>query len=127
MISPLVSALACTAALAIGQDLQPEQARIAEAARQLGDPDFAVRQKATEDLWRAGAAAESELRAALKSADPEVRTRAAAVISRLRLGIRPETPPEIMVLIEQFLYGGSAPARRPSATWATSRIASDGR
>jgi hypothetical protein len=113
MMSPLVSALACVAALAIGQtNLQPEAARIAEAAAQLGSPDFAVRQKATEDLWRAGPAAEGELRAALKSADPEVRTRAAAVLNRLRLGIRPETPGDVLVLIDQFLYGGSAQARQ---------------
>ena len=58
MISPLVSALVCTAALAVGQtNSQSEAARIAEAARQLGDPAFDVRQKATEDLWRAGSAA----------------------------------------------------------------------
>jgi tetratricopeptide (TPR) repeat protein len=113
MMSPLVSALVCTAALTVGQtNLQPEAARIAEAARQLGDPAFDVRQKATEDLWRAGSAAEAELRAALKSPDPEVRTRAAAVLGRLRLGIRPETPLDVRVLIEQFLYGGSGAARR---------------
>jgi hypothetical protein len=113
----LSSALACTAALAIGQtNPQPGAVRIAEAAAQLGDPDFAVRQKATEELWRAGPAAEAELRAALKSADPEVRTRAAAVLNRLRLGIQPETSPEILVLIDQFLYGGSAQARQQAFT-----------
>ena len=45
------------------QPIAPEA--IARAVEQLGDPKFAVREQATTLLWRAGAAAEQPLRAAL--------------------------------------------------------------
>src|SRR5207248_3574011 len=63
-------------------------------------------------LWRAGPAAENALREALKSTDPEVRTRAAAVLNKLRLGIRPDMSPDVVRLIDQFRYGGSTAVRR---------------
>ncbi len=90
----------------------PTAGEIAAAIAQLGDDSFAVRQKATEWLWQAGPAAEPHLRAALKSTDPEVRTRAASVLDKLRFGLRPDTPPEIAVLIDQFRHGSNITVRQ---------------
>src|SRR5947208_1748337 len=90
----------------------PTPDEIARAAVQLGAEEFKARQQASDVLWQAGAAAEGVLRQALKSTDPEVRTRAAAVLAKLRLGIRPDMPPDTVRLIEQFRFGGSTAARR---------------
>src|SRR4051812_16054135 len=49
---------------------------------QLGAPRFAERERATEELARLGARALPALRAALDSKDPEVRTRAAALVEK---------------------------------------------
>src|SRR4051794_37466345 len=88
----------------------PEQ--IARAIYQLGAPQFEVRQAATDQLWRAGTAAHSALQQAAKSSDPEVRTRATDLLNKLRLGIRPDTPPELLALIDQFRYSPNTSQRR---------------
>ena len=103
---------AVNVSLLVGQAAAPTADEIAAAIIQLGDDSFAVRQKATEWLWQAGPAAEPHLRAALKSTDPEVRTRAASVLDKLRFGLRPDTPPEIAVLIDQFRHGGNITVRQ---------------
>src|SRR2546430_528665 len=73
---------------------------------------FEEREAATDLLWRAGQAAEAALAQAAKSNDPEVRTRAVALLSKLRLGIRPDTAPEVLALIDQFRYASAAEQRR---------------
>jgi len=90
----------------------PSGEEIARAIENLGAGEFEKREAATELLWQAGKGAEEALRQAVKSADPEVRTRAEALLARLRLGIRPETPPEVAALIDQFRFGGTAVLRR---------------
>src|SRR5438105_4812600 len=85
---------------------------IAVMIEQLGAPGFEARQQATDQLWKAGAAAEAALRQAAKSNDPEIRTRAAALLNRLRLGIGPDTPADVALLVDQFCYGGSTNTRR---------------
>jgi tetratricopeptide (TPR) repeat protein len=90
----------------------PNAAEIQAAAAKLGADDFRVRQQATDLLWQAGLAAESVLRDALKSDDPEVRFRAAAILDKVRFGILPNTPPDILLLIDQFRHGNSATAKR---------------
>ncbi|HZN34179.1 MAG TPA: HEAT repeat domain-containing protein [Pirellulaceae bacterium] len=94
----------------------PTAEEIAAAIGRLGDDSFDVRQKATEWLWQAGPAAETQLRAALKSTDPEVRTRAASVLDKIRFGLRPDTPPDVAILIDQFRHAGSAALRRQALT-----------
>ncbi len=86
-------------------------AEIERAVRELGDDDFAVRRRATHELWQAGEAAEPALRAALESPDPEVVSRARWILERLRFGLQPDTPPHLVRLIEQFRYGNDS-ARR---------------
>src|SRR5215216_2028181 len=90
----------------------PTAEEIDAAILRLGDDSFDVRQKATEWLWQAGVAVEPQLRAALKSTDPEIRTRAASVLDKVRYGLRPDTPPDVAVLIDQFRHGGSVGLRR---------------
>src|SRR5437870_3283502 len=55
----------------------------AELVRQLGDDSFEVRREAGEKLVALGAAAESAVRAGLKSADPEVRRQCRLLLPRL--------------------------------------------
>ncbi len=86
-------------------------ADIERAVRELGHDDYAVRRRATHELWRAGEAAEPALRAALESPDPEVASRARWILERVRFGLLPDTPPQLVQLIEQFRYGNDA-ARR---------------
>src|SRR5262245_11284796 len=106
--------MCCTALVGaqVAAETPPEKDLIARAIDDLGAPSFESRQAATDLLWKAGAAAEPALQEAAKSTDPEVRTRAIALLARLRLGIRPETPPEVAALIDQFRYAESMPLRR---------------
>src|SRR5437868_5635908 len=99
----------------MGQDTRPVAAtneQIARAAEELGAQRFEEREAATDFLWRAGQAAEAALTQAAKSNDPEVRTRATALLNKLRLGIRPDTPPVVLALIDQFRYASAADQRR---------------
>ncbi len=77
---------------------------LAAAVRELGDPSFPVRERASRRLWAAGQAAEKALQAALNSRDPEVRMRAAEILEKLKWGIEPDTPPEIVRLIQQYQH-----------------------
>ncbi len=85
---------------------------ISKAVEDLSAAEFDVRQAATEVLWQAGEAAEEALTKAAKSTDPEVRTRAAALLKKLRLGIRPDTPADVLALIDQFRYSQNPEQRR---------------
>lgn len=107
----LAFALVCLALLA-AQGNQPAAGEIARAIAQLGAAEFAAREAATDLLWKAGEAAEGPLREAARNTDPEVRTRAVSLLSKLRLGVRPETPPDVVLLIDQFRYTNDANQRR---------------
>src|SRR5262245_42008961 len=85
-----------------GNAVAPEQ--IATAIEQLGAPRFEDPQAAMDLLWQAGGAAEGALHEAAKATDPEIRARAAALLNKLRLRIRPETSPEVASLIDQFRF-----------------------
>jgi tetratricopeptide (TPR) repeat protein len=90
----------------------PTGEQIARAVEELGASRFEAREAATNLLWKAGQAADAALGQAAKSNDPEVRTRATALLNKLRLGIRPDTPPEMLALIDQFRYAADANQRR---------------
>jgi hypothetical protein len=64
-----------------------EGGQAATLVRQLGDPSFAVRERAGKELVRMGRAAEAALRAGLTDPDPEVRRRCAWL---LPLALRPK-------------------------------------
>src|SRR5262249_41638012 len=75
---------------------------IAKAVQQLGDDRFEVREKASAFLWKAGRAAEAALQQALKSDDREVVRRAQEILEKFKWGIYPDTPKEIVGLIEEY-------------------------
>lgn len=88
----------------LGQEQDPEgDAKIAAAIQHLGDERFAVREEATQELWRMGLAAEEALQEVAKSRDAEVSTRAKAVLEKLRSGIFVDTPPETVRRIKEYL------------------------
>ena len=60
----------------------PSQEEIARWVRQLGDQRFTTREKATQQLWSSGQAAEPALQQALKSPDPEVARRAGEILDK---------------------------------------------
>ena len=87
----------------------PEQ--IQKAVDDLGSGRFAVRERASRTLWEAGAAAEAALTVAATSADAETATRARTILDKFDWGLYPNTPPEIVKLIEEF-RGGDAAVRQ---------------
>ncbi|MBC7856521.1 MAG: hypothetical protein IAF94_24080, partial [Pirellulaceae bacterium] len=83
----------------------PSADAIAQAARDLAADDFKVREKATDFLWRAGAAAIPALEKAAAGDDFERKFRAQSVLDKVRYGITPETPADIAKLLETFRQG----------------------
>ncbi len=81
--------LFAAAALALVQEADP---RIDALIQQLGSDEFAAREKATEELRKIGAPAHEALKKALESTDPEVRTRARALLEPAAK-TRPADPP----------------------------------
>jgi hypothetical protein len=71
----------------------------------LGDDDFAVREEATAWLWKVGKAAEAALTTAAESDDREVAIRAKDVLDRVRLGITPNSPSDLLQLVLGFQRG----------------------
>ncbi len=80
----------------------PTPDEIARAVRQLGDDEYIVREKASDFLWRAGAAAGAALRDATKNADPEVARRAEAVLARFARADFPGTPKPVVELGRRY-------------------------
>ena len=81
----------------------PEQIR--QAIDDLASPRFAVRERASKLLWEAGRAAEADLRVAAKGKDEEAANRAKAILEKFDWGLYPDTPAEIVKLIERFRGG----------------------
>ena len=78
------------------------QQRIAEAIRQLGGARYHLREKAMQFLWSVGRPAEPALREALNSGDPEVVRRARHILDKFSYGIYPDTPKEVVELVDQY-------------------------
>ncbi len=81
---------------------KPNAEQIAQWIRQLGDNSFSVREEASKKLWEAGRAAEAALEGALKSEDVEVVRRARDILNKFKTGIYPDTPAEIVALIQAY-------------------------
>ncbi len=70
--------------LRVGKQSDPDLlAEIQRLIEDLGSDDAAARNRAQEQLARLGGVAESELREAAKSGDPEVKNRAAALVNEI--------------------------------------------
>jgi hypothetical protein len=80
----------------------PTEEEIAKAVRQLGDNNFAVREKATANLLEAGWAAKPALRQALRSDDPEIRRRAADIFEKVKRQIPSGLPKDIADLLRKY-------------------------
>src|SRR5437016_913246 len=79
------------AALLLTFALQDDQAKqIDELIKQLAADEFAVREKATEELKKIGKPAEEALKKAVQGDDPEVRERARAVLEAISPAEKPK-------------------------------------
>jgi len=76
----------------------------------LGDESYPVRVRASYELWELGGKVQEMLEEAEQSADPEVAMRAGELLRKIQLGILPDSPEEVVALVEQ--YDASAPAER---------------
>ncbi len=85
----------------------PTAEQIQKAIDNLGNGRFAVRQSASKFLWEAGAAGEEALRAAAKSSDEETANRAKSILEKFDWGIYPDTPANVVKLVEKFRGGDS--------------------
>lgn len=72
-----------TLALAALIGLTQDAGKIEQLIRELGSEEFAVRERASEELRKIGKPAEEALRKAAESGDPEVRTRARSILDDL--------------------------------------------
>jgi len=81
---------------------KPNERQVAQWIKELGDDDFAVREKASRKLWLAGQTAEAALERALQSDDVEVVRRARAILGKFRWGIYGDTPADIVARIQAY-------------------------
>src|SRR5262249_13176466 len=81
---------------------QPTKEQIARWIAELGDDTFAVRERASKQLWEAGEAAEAAVFEATKSADVEISRRARALNNKFKWGHYPTTPPNIVERIDRY-------------------------
>lgn len=111
--------LICLALLGIGvcQATEPETTQsepvetlVIEWIEALESPSFAMREKATRELWGLGRAAEPALRNAIRKENLEVRERAGQVLADFDYGITPDVAPHVIKLLRQFRE--STPAQR---------------
>src|SRR5262245_53656437 len=90
----------------------PTDAQLAEAIKQLGDRNFAARERAMKLLWNAGDAAEKHLREAANSSDPEVVRRTRVLLDRIAYRIEPDTPNDVIRLMERFRAAAGVPSEQ---------------
>jgi hypothetical protein len=78
------------------------QPGFAQDAADLGSADFAVRQAATQRLWQAGSAAESVLKAATASDNPETAGRSQTLLKYIDDGIVPSTSSDVIRTLSEY-------------------------
>ncbi len=104
--------LALTAASLAAPAAPKEPAAVPEAVALLSDESYAVRERATRDLWKLGEKALPELRKALDGEDPEAELRARDLIRKIELGILPDSSPKIADLVVLYDRGTVEEKRR---------------
>lgn len=96
------------ATIRIGTRSDPELGpRIAALVKQLGDPDFNAREKATAELARMGQVARHDLEGVQASADAEVRERAAVILAQLEDDEAEPLPEDDEVVTTRFTVRGT--------------------
>ncbi len=68
----------------------------------LAHPEFATREKATEQLWKMGVSALPKLRELARSVDPEQAVRARELVRKIELGVFPDSDPELLSIITRY-------------------------
>ncbi|MFT6863630.1 MAG: tetratricopeptide (TPR) repeat protein [Akkermansiaceae bacterium] len=81
--------------------------------QELGSEDFKTRVKAMEEVWKSGDEAIIFLEELAAADDPELAIRAATIVQKVKLGIKPDTPQVVVDLIDAYLK--SAPQGRIAA------------
>lgn len=76
----------------------------------LGSDSYPVRVRASYELWELGAEVRDLLEAAAENPDPEVSLRAGELLRKIALGILPDSPREVVALVER--YDAASPADR---------------
>lgn len=93
-------------AVAAGPEVPLNQAvagrDVAAMVRDLKDPNFKVREQATQDIWGLGDSALPALKAAASSDDPEQAFRARELLRKIQLQIRPNTDPDVIAMVDRF-------------------------
>jgi len=105
-----MNVLLLTAACVLAAPAEPEFRRadvplaavVDSLIRDLGAEPYHVRERATRTLHRIGSPALEALRAAAKTDDPEVRVRAREILRKVELGIGPDWPAEIILLMRHY-------------------------
>ncbi len=75
---------------------------IGELVADLSSESYQDREEATRMLWEMGEETIQALREARMSDDPETSMRAAQILAKVELAITPNTPPDILALIEAY-------------------------
>jgi hypothetical protein len=83
----------------------PTLEQVRQAVQKLGADSFQQREEASLFLWQAGRVAEKSLVEAAASSDGEIAFRAQAILEKIRYGIFPDTPPDVIALIEMYRQG----------------------
>jgi tetratricopeptide (TPR) repeat protein len=88
--------------IACGLAAPPTVAEVSRWIAELGDSRYAIREQAIKQLWEAGPVAESAVRKAAESADPEISRRAKQLVEKYDWGIFPNTPPDVVAQISRY-------------------------
>lgn len=78
---------------------------VTDLVRDLASPQFAVRERASRELWALGPAAVAAVRAAAAGTDPEATRRAKDLLDKFDAGIFPDTPAAVLARIAEFRAG----------------------
>lgn len=105
------------------KDTEVDKVRV--AIKSLGNDDFNVREKATNDLVRLGSLAEPFLREALKDKDPEVVRRAEECLSLIKSGAGSATDMAAVRLVAAKKPAGAAEALLAYLPFAANHLASE--
>ena len=99
-------ATACTAMLLLVATAAPVKegavGNMDQLASDLASERYAVREKASDLLWKMGTSALPTLRQLTKSRDPEQAIRARELVRKIELGVYPDSDPELLAIIERY-------------------------